>query len=74
MSNQSVIKYNPCFKKADFAKVKLQTITPKAEEQCAVFDIGGIESLLYVIKDFQIAVEALDIHRCKQLQRHEEVF
>ena len=61
MSNQTVIKYNPCFKKADLVKVKLKTVTPKAEEQCAVFNVGGIESLLYVIEDFQIAIEGLSI-------------
>ena len=31
------------------------------EELCAVFDQGGIEKLLYVIKDFQIAIEALEL-------------
>ena len=63
MSNQSVIKYNPCFKKADLVKVKLKTVTPKAEEQCAVFDTGGIELLLYVFEDFDITMECLGIGR-----------
>ena len=42
MSNQSVIKYNPLFKKTDSVKVKLKTITSTAEKLCALFDIGGI--------------------------------
>ena len=65
MSNQSVIKYNLSFKKADLVKVKLKTIEPvcntKLEELCAFFDQGGIEKLLYVIKDFQISFEALEL-------------
>ena len=32
MSNQSVIKYNPCSKKVDLVKVKLQTVTLKQTE------------------------------------------
>ena len=63
MSIQFVIKYDPCFKKADLVKVKLKTITPKAEEQCAVFDNGGIELLLYVFEDFDITMECLGIGR-----------
>ena len=62
MSNQSVIKYHPSFKKADMVKVKLKTINPKGEELCAVFNTGGIETLLYVIEDFQIATEALSFN------------
>ena len=61
MSNQSVIKYNPSFKKADLVKVKLKTIDPKAEELCVVFDQGDIEILMYIIEDFQIAIEALEL-------------
>ena len=64
MSNQSVIKHNPSFKfkKADLVKVKLKMIIPKAAELCAVFDVRGIELLLYVTEDFQIAVEAIEIN------------
>ena len=65
MSNQSVIKYTPSFKKAELVKVKLKTIdnnnNNKLEEHCVVFDKGGIEALLYVIEDFQIAFEALEL-------------
>ena len=72
MSNQSVIKYNPCFKKADLVKVKLKTITPKAEEQCAAFYTGGIELLLYVFEGFDIAMEYLRIGRdnCDELKKY----
>ena len=61
MSNQSIIKYNPSIKKADFFKGKLKTNNPKlkGEEIHAVSAISGIELLLYVIKDFHIAVESL---------------
>ena len=61
MSNQSIIKYNPSFKKADLVKVKLKTIDPKAEKLCAVFDQWGIGKLLYAIENFQIAIEALNL-------------
>ena len=57
MSNQSIIKYNPSVKKGDLVKVKLKRINPKGEKLCAVFDIRGIQLLLYVIEDFQIAVD-----------------
>ena len=43
----------------------MKTIEPvgntKLEELCTVFDQGGIEKLLYVIKDFQIAFKALKL-------------
>ena len=64
MSNQSVNKYTPSFKKAELVKVKLKTIDNndhKLEEFCVVFDKGGIEALLYVIEDFQISFEALEL-------------
>ena len=64
MSNQSVIKYTPSFKKAELVKVKLKTVdnnNSKLEEFCAVFEKSGIGALLYVIKDFQIAFEALEL-------------
>ena len=49
MNNPSVIKYHPSFKKSDLVKVKLKIVTPKGKELCAVFNIGVIETLLYVI-------------------------
>ena len=64
MSNQSVIKYTPSFKKTELVKVELKTVdnnNSKLEEFCAVFENGGIEALLYVIEDFQIAFEALEL-------------
>ena len=61
MSNQSVIKYVPTFKKADLLRTKLKTVTPKAEELCVSFDTGGIENLLYVVEDFVIVMEALGV-------------
>ena len=33
----------------------------KLEEFCTVFDKGGIKALLYMIEDFQIAFEALEL-------------
>ena len=63
MSNQSVIKYIPCFKKTDLVRVKLKTVTPKQEELCVTFDKGGVEALLYVFEDFDIAMESLLIDK-----------
>ena len=37
MINQSVIKYNPCFKKVDLIKVKLKTVNPKGEDLYITF-------------------------------------
>ena len=59
MSNQSVIKYSLAFKKVDLLRTKLKTVTPKAEEFCVTFDTGGIENLLYVVKDFLIVMGSL---------------
>ena len=59
MSNQSVIKYNPSFKKTDLVKTKLKTVNLKGEELCATFNSGGIKTLPYVIKDFQMTMDAL---------------
>ena len=63
MSNQSVIKYTPCFKKAELVRVKLKTVTLKQEELCVTFNDGGVELLLYVLEDFAIAMEALGINK-----------
>ena len=63
MSNQSVIKYIPCFKKADLVRVKLKTVTPKQEELCVTFSEGGVETLLYVFEDFNITMESLKINQ-----------
>ena len=65
MSNQSVIKYTLCFKKVDLVRVKLKTVTPKQEELCVTFNEGGVETLLYVFEDFDIAMEALGINKIK---------
>ena len=62
MSNQSVIKYNPCSKKVDLVKVKLETVIPKGEELCVTFNEGGAKALLYVFEDFNIAMESLSIN------------
>ena len=63
MCNQSVIKYIPCFKKADLVRVKLKTVNPKQEELCVTFSKGGVETLLYVFEDFEIAMESLGIDK-----------
>ena len=63
MSNQSVIKYHPSFKKTDLVRTKLKTVTPKAEELCVTFNTGGIETMLYIIEDFYITMDALAINR-----------
>ena len=67
MSSQSIFKYNPSFKKVGLEKVKLKTITAKAEELCAQFDIGGIKTSLYVFEDFEIAHEASSQDQYRQL-------
>ena len=63
MSNQSVIKYTPCFNKAELVRVKLKTVTPKQEELCVTFKDGGVELILYVLEDFDIFMEALGISK-----------
>ena len=65
MSNQSVIKYTPCFKKEELVRVKLKTVTPKQEELCVTFTNGRVELLLYMLEDFEIAMEALGIDKVK---------
>ena len=59
MSNQYVMKYIPPFKESDLVNIKLKRINLKVKELCVIFDDGGIETLLFVIEDFQIATEAL---------------
>ena len=64
MSNQSVIKYTLSSKKSELVKVKLKTVdnnNSKLKEFCAVFDKSDIKALLYVIEDFQISFEALEL-------------
>ena len=61
MSNQSVIKYKLSFRKSELVQTKLKTINPKEEEACVTFDTGGIEILLYVIEDFQLVMESLNV-------------
>ena len=61
MSNQSVIKYKSSFKKSELVQTKLKTTNPKEEEACVTFDTGGIEILLYVIEDFQLVMESLNV-------------
>ena len=63
MSNQFIIKYNPCFKKADLVTVKLKSVSPKGEELYITFNKEGVETLLYVFEDFNIAVESLEINK-----------
>ena len=61
MSNQSVIKYKSSFKKSELVQTKPKTTNPKEEEACVTFDTGGIEILLYVIEDFQLVMESLNV-------------
>ena len=63
MSNQSVIKYHPSFKKTDLVRTKLKTVTLKVEELCVTFDTGEIKTMLYVIEDFHIAMDTLAVNR-----------
>ena len=63
MSNQSIIKYNPCFKKVDLVKMKLKTVNPKEEKLCLTFYEGGVEALLYVFEDFDITMESRGIDK-----------
>ena len=46
-----------------FGKKKLKTVNEKTEKLCVMFINGGIETLLYVIKNFHIATEAVSIDR-----------
>ena len=63
MSNQSVIKYHPLFKKTDLVRTKLKTVTPRVEELCVTFNTGGIKTMLYVTKDFHIAMDAMAVNK-----------
>ena len=64
-ASQSVIKYAEGFKKEDLERTKLKTVNAQGRgdgvENCASFDKGGIEVLLYVIEDFLIAASSLNI-------------
>ena len=63
--NTSVIKYEVSFKLEDVKTTKMKTLNAAGRgdgyETCAEFERGGIELLLYVVEDFNLACDALNL-------------